>query len=76
MKVTIKYCASWDYLPDASKVEEEITSKFNDITVKLIAGRGGIFDIKLDDKLIFSKKDIRRFPFMDEITKIIEKRIG
>ena len=57
-------------------MEEEITSKFNDITVKLIAGSGGIFDIRLDEKLIFSKKDIRRFPFKDEITKIIEKRIG
>jgi selenoprotein W-related protein len=33
----------------------------------LIAGRGGIFDVELDGKLIFSKHEAGRFPEDSEI---------
>ena len=29
---------------------------------KLIEGSGGVFDVKVDDKLIFSKHEAGRFP--------------
>lgn len=34
---------------------------------KLIEGSGGIFDVKVDGKLIYSKRATGRFPENDEI---------
>lgn len=34
---------------------------------ELIKGRGGIFDVKVDGDLVFSKKQVGRFPTDDEI---------
>ncbi|MAM45936.1 MAG: hypothetical protein CMJ91_04630 [Planctomycetes bacterium] len=32
----------------------------------LIEGRGGVFEIRLDDELVFSKKALGRFPDSEE----------
>ena len=34
---------------------------------KLIEGSGGVFEVKVDGKLIFSKRATNRFPEHDEI---------
>jgi selT/selW/selH-like putative selenoprotein len=34
---------------------------------KLIKGGGGIFDVEVDGKLIFSKHDVDRFPEDEEV---------
>ncbi len=34
---------------------------------KLIEGRGGVFDVKVDGRLIYSKRATGRFPENDEI---------
>jgi selT/selW/selH-like putative selenoprotein len=38
----------------------------------LIAGRGGVFDVVVDGKQIFSKHKVDRFPDADEIVRLIE----
>jgi selT/selW/selH-like putative selenoprotein len=40
---------------------------------ELIAGGGGIFDVKADGKLIFSKHETGRFPEHDEVLTALEK---
>ena len=40
---------------------------------ELIQGKGGIFDVKVDGDLVFSKKKVGRFPTDDEI---LEKLAG
>ena len=42
----------------------------------LIEGGGGIFDVKLDDELIFSKHEVNRFPEGDEVLDTIADRRG
>lgn len=37
------------------------------LETELIEGAGGIFDIRVDDKLIYSKHQTGRFPEHDEI---------
>ena len=39
---------------------------------KLIEGSGGIFEVKVDDALIFSKQEAGRFPEQDEIITLIQ----
>ncbi len=41
--------------------------------VKIIPSSGGVFEVTLDDKLIFSKKELGRFPDNDEVEAIIRK---
>ncbi len=39
--------------------------------IKMIKGRGGVFEIRNGDELIFSKKQLGRFPEPGEITDIL-----
>ena len=74
MKISIEYCAMWNYLPMASSLEVELTKDFPEADVSLISSGGGVFEISLDDDLIFSKKSLNRFPEDGEIKKIIMDR--
>jgi selenoprotein W-related protein len=44
------------------------------IRPELIKGGGGVFDVKLDGELIFSKKQAGRFPAPGEVEKSIAAR--
>jgi selT/selW/selH-like putative selenoprotein len=78
MNIFIEYCGAWNFLPQASRVEAELRAHYPDLNVKLIESGGGIFDVKCNDKLIYSKQNIegRRFPNKGEITKLIEQEKG
>jgi len=59
-------------------VEAELKMSYPKSTIILIQGAGGVFDVKCDGKLIYSKQHIegRRFPQQGEITKLVESEIG
>ena len=42
-----------------------------DIDARLVEGSGGVFDVHLDKRLIFSKDETGRFPENDEIVSLI-----
>jgi len=44
-----------------------------DIESKLIEGSGGVFDVRVDGDLVFSKKVAGRFPEDDEIIEIVSQ---
>ena len=73
MKVTIEYCAVWNYLPRASSLEAKLKQTFQGIDVQLISSGGGVFEVTLNDRLIFSKRSLNRFPDDSEIEKLIEQ---
>ena len=41
--------------------------------MQLISSGGGVFEVTLNDKLIFSKRSLNRFPDDGEIEKLIEQ---
>ena len=43
------------------------------IDAELLEGSKGIFDVHINDKLIFSKHAESRFPFLGEVTSILKK---
>ncbi len=45
-----------------------------DIEATLIKGGGGVFDVALDDEIIYSKHDTGRFPTNEEIVGLIKER--
>ena len=73
MKLSIEYCSAWNYLPQASSLEDELKQNFPNMEISLISSGGGVFEIVLDGKLIFSKKAINRFPEKGEVVRIINK---
>jgi selenoprotein W-related protein len=43
----------------------------SDADVELVAGSGGVYEISVDGKTIFSKKQLGRFPEDGEIVSLI-----
>tara|TARA_B100001123_G_C14863691_1_gene849060 strand:+ start:235 stop:405 length:171 start_codon:yes stop_codon:yes gene_type:complete len=56
-------------------LEAELKSKFPKIETKLISSGGGVFEIKLNGNLIFSKKAKNRFPDDGEVEILIKQAI-
>jgi len=53
-------------------LEQELKRTFgSDITVELIPGSGGVYEIGMDGKTIFSKKQLNRFPEEGEVIRLI-----
>ncbi len=71
MDITIEYCMMWNYEPRALSLRESIQSKFG-VNAELIKGTGGVFEVSLNNSLIFSKKELSRFPEENEIEDLIE----
>jgi selT/selW/selH-like putative selenoprotein len=46
---------------------------FPGIDIELIKGKGGAFEIRSGDTLVFSKKKSARFPTHDEIVAALKK---
>ena len=59
-------------------MEAELKANYPDSSIRLIEGGGGIFDVKCNGKLIYSKQNIegRRFPDDGEITGLIKQEMG
>ena len=71
MNISIEYCTQWNYEPNALSLRDELVSKFG-ITSELIESGGGVFEIRANGHLIFSKKELSRFPEEGEIKDLIE----
>ena len=66
MKIHIEYCVQWNYSPEAVSLAEQI-EQTRGISSELQPGAGGVFEVSYGDKLIFSKKQVQRFPDLTEI---------
>lgn len=72
MKLEIKYCTSWGYLPRAVSLADMFTNKFgNKVESELIPSSGGAFEVTLDGKLVYSKLKTGRFPDKKDIEEIM-----
>jgi len=71
--VSIEYCTSWNYYPRAASLAAEIEQKLG-IQPQLIRGRGGVFEVTVGNDLIFSKKELGRFPQPGEVLQELEQR--
>jgi predicted Rdx family selenoprotein len=44
--------------------------------LEIVPGRGGVFDVHVDDELLFTKSMIGRYPEPDEVLPLLRERIG
>ena len=54
----------------------ELKEAWPDTEVRLIPSSGGVFEVKVDDELIFSKKALRRHAEPGEVVGLIRARGG
>ena len=71
MDISIEYCMQWNYEPRAFSLRDELSNLFG-INSELIESGGGVFEIRANGHLIFSKKELERFPNSGEIVQFIE----
>lgn len=57
-------------------MEAHLKTKYNEADIKLVSSGGGVFEITLNDELIFSKKALARFPDDGEIDNLIDQAIA
>ncbi len=60
----------WNYEPTALRVRDRLTVESGN-TVKLIEGGGGVFEITRNNELVFSKKQLGRFPTDNEVDQLL-----
>lgn len=70
-KVRIVYCKPCGYFPEASSLKRFLESY--DVSVELVAGTNGVFDVYFEGRLVFSKFIEKRFPSPGEIKEAIAK---
>ena len=52
-------------------MRESLERQFG-IKAELVKGMGGVFEVSVNDNLLFSKKELARFPDENEIEDLIE----
>lgn len=53
-------------------MEDEIRSVFSDADVTALPSYGGMFDVEVDGKVIFSKNEMGRFPNSGEVVALLK----
>ena len=75
--VEITYCTQCHWLLRAAWMAQELLTTFEgDIkSLNLAPGAGGVFEVRLDGVILFSRKDAGRFPESKELKQLIRDRI-
>lgn len=75
--ITIEYCTSWNYVPRAVSLTEKLLNEFKDglAEVTIVPSSGGVFEVALNGKLLFSKKELERFPNDGEVESKLRDEI-
>lgn len=69
-KVKIIYCKPCGYTPNAQGMKEALEDQLkNKVAVSLVAADQGIYDVYVDEKLVFSAHRELRLPTTEEIMK-------
>jgi selenoprotein W-related protein len=77
-RVEITYCSQCRFILRASWLAQELLMTFDtDLgELALVPGTGGIFEVRVDDDLIWSKKQQGRFPDSKELKQLVRDRIA
>ena len=77
-RVEIVYCSQCRFILRAGWLAQELLMTFaTDLgEVALIPGEGGIFEIRLDGEVLFSRKREGRFPEAKEVKQKVRDRVA
>lgn len=74
--VEIKSCARCGWLPRSAWMAQELLGTFGEALggVTLLPSSGGIFEVRADGELVWSRKETGRFPEMKELKRAVRER--
>jgi selenoprotein W-related protein len=77
-RVEIRYCTQCRWILRAGWLAQELLSTFDtDLgEVALVPGTGGIFEVRVDNELIWSRKEQGRFPEAKELKQRVRDRVA
>lgn len=77
-RIEINYCTQCRWLMRAAWMAQELLVTFEGEIgeVALVPGTGGVFDVRLNGELIFSRKEAERFPESKELKQLVRDRIA
>lgn len=75
--VEIEFCTQCRWLLRAAWMAQELLTTFeSDLTaVALVPGTGGIFEVRLNQTVLFNRKEAGRFPESKELKQLIRNEI-
>jgi len=76
--VSITYCTQCRWLLRAAWVAQELLSTFEQelAGVTLVPGSGGVFEVRVGDDVVWSRKDAGRFPEAAELKRLVRDRVA
>ena len=77
-RVEIKYCVQCRWLLRAAWMAQELLTTFETELgeVALLPGSGGVFEVRLNGEIIFSRSEQGRFPESKELKQLLRDRIA
>jgi selenoprotein W-related protein len=77
-RVEIEYCTQCRWMLRAAWMAQELLTTFTEELgeVALVPGTGGVFDIRVDGELIWSRAEARGFPDIKQLKQLLRDRIA
>jgi selenoprotein W-related protein len=77
-RVEIEYCTQCRWLLRAAWLAQELLTTFEGelAEVALVPGKGGVFVVRLDDDVLFSRQAASRFPEAKEVKQLVRDRVA
>ena len=69
IKVVIEYCEPGNHEKVARRLAEALAAEFGAraVEIETVPASGGVFEVRVDGRLVYSKRATLRFPSPDEI---------
>lgn len=77
-RVEIRYCTQCRWLLRAAWMAQELLTTFEAELreVALAPSSGGLFEVRVEDKLIWSRKEQGRFPEIKELKQLVRDQVA
>lgn len=77
-RVEIKYCTQCHWLLRAAWMAQELLTTFETEVgeVALVPGTGGIFEVRINEETIWSRKERGRFPDIKELKQLVRDHVA
>ena len=77
-RVEILYCTGCRWLLRAAWMAQELLSTFSEELgeIALVPGRGGVFEIRVDKELVWSRESAGGFPEIKVLKQLVRDRIA
>lgn len=77
-RVEIRYCTQCRWLLRAAWTAQELLTTFEGEIgeLALVPGTGGVFEVRVDGELVWSRRDEGRFPELKELKQRLRDRIA